>query len=62
VGLQNQETPLLLAVRGRRVEVAKLLVEAKADVNERSKVITGTEQTATMRMSQVATISVVTLA
>jgi hypothetical protein len=44
------------------MEVAKLLVEAKADVNERSKVITGTEQTATMRMSQIATISVVTLA
>jgi ankyrin repeat protein len=40
VGRQNQDTPLLAAVGSGHVEVAKLLVEAKADINERNEVCT----------------------
>jgi predicted butyrate kinase (DUF1464 family) len=39
VGVQGQETPLHAAVELGHMEIAKLLVEVKADVNARDKVV-----------------------
>ena len=48
---QTQTTPLYIAAQNGHVEVARLLVEAKADVDAREEVVKGWSKVHTSRWS-----------